>query len=168
MKSTELMRMGELCRRLKVPARHARYLAEQQLLPSGVETTPERGNHRQLTSGQAFWLGLVLKLKESGIKAPLAAEITQFVKEGVRGLAQALNYDPGFRPFDGDLDTENQWFIDVGDLKYVRVVTDSCPSDDAVREYDWVEIRNRRAEKGVRPVVILRLDLAQLARLLRA
>ena len=183
MKSAEPIQLGELCARLGVPLRHARYLAEQELLPSGVDVSPDRGNHRQFAPGQAFWLGLVLKLKESGVKAPLAASIANFVQEAVERLAQAASselesrpfgkqvgvagFEPGFSPFDGQLETESEWYVDVGDLKYVRITTD-YPPYSAVQEYVWSEIRTRRTARSARPVVIIRLDLARLAALLRS
>jgi hypothetical protein len=160
------MQLGELCQRLDVPYRHARYILERGILPGGVDRNPDRGNHRQLTSAQAFWLGIVLKLKESGVRAPLAGQIADYAEESVRTISQGLSWEPGFQPFEGWLETERQWFVDVGDLHYIRIVTDANPSRRGLYDFDWSEIgKRKRAE--VTPVVILRLDLARMARLLR-
>src|SRR5436190_3591760 len=110
------MKVGELCQRLNVPYRHARYVLEEGILPRGVEESPGRGEHRDLTSAQAFWLGIVLKLKQNGIKALLAGKIADFAHEGVRGIGSNLGWDHGFNPFLGKFDTEHQWFVDIGDL----------------------------------------------------
>src|SRR3954452_17783240 len=121
------IQLGELCRRLDVPYRHARYVLEEGILPEGVESEPERGHHRQLTPAQAFWLGIVLKLKQSAVKTPLAARIADFARLAVRSVSQNLAWDPRFSPFDGGLATEGRWYVDVGDLAYIRLATDTNP-----------------------------------------
>ena len=167
MQSSLTMQVGELCRRLGVAYRHARYVLEQDLLPPGVDPAPDRGHHRQFTLGQSFWLGMVLKLKEAGVKAPLAAQLADFAREAVRTVSRHLGWDPSFAPFEGNLTTEHQWFLDIGDRKHVRVVTDACPSGEGLHAFDWVALGRRRAAEGVAPVVAIRVDLARLARLLR-
>lgn len=159
------MQLGELCRRLDVPLRHGRYVLEQGIVPKGVEESPDRGNHRQLGAGQAFWLGIVLKLKEAGLKTPLARQVADFAEEGLRGITQNLNWEWPFHPFQGQLWTEQQWYIDVGDLRYIRIVTDTNPSHEGLYEFPW-SIVGKRKTAEVRPIVILRLDVAGLARLL--
>lgn len=160
------MQLGELCDRLEIPYRHARYILERGILPGGVDRNPDRGNHRQLTSAQAFWLGIALKLKESGVKAPLAGQIADYAEEAVRTVTRGLNWEWTFQPFEGKLETHQQWFVEVGDLRYIRIVTDTNPSHRGLYEFKWSEI-GRRKNAEVTPVVILRLDLAQMARLLR-
>lgn len=160
------MQLGELCTRLDVPYRHARYILERGILPEGVERNPDRGNHRQLNSGQAFWLGIVLKLKESGVRAPLAGQIADYAEESVRTITQGLNWEPSFQPFEGWLETAKQWFVDVGDLRYIRIVTDANPSQRDPYDFKWSVIGTRKVAP-VTPVVILRLDLARMALLLR-
>lgn len=160
------MQLGELCERLEVPYRHARYILERGILPGGVDRNPDRGNHRQLNSAQAFWLGIVLKLKESGVKAPLAGQVANYAEESVRTITQSLNWEPSFQPFAGWLETARQWFVDVGDLRYIRIVTDANPSHQGPYEFEWLVIGTKKQAR-VTPVVILRLDLARMARLLR-
>src|SRR4051794_14022351 len=93
--------LGELCRRIDANYRDARYLLEQGLLPEGVDPEPGHGHHRRLTPAQAYWLAIVLKLKGSGVRAPLAARIADYAREAVRTVGRGLNWDPGFAPFDG-------------------------------------------------------------------
>src|SRR5258708_25702402 len=113
------MRIGELAERLKVPYREVRYVLEQGILPKGVKKTPGRGDHRELDSTQAFWLAIVLELKQNGINAPLAGKIADYAEQGVRGIAANLSWEPSFNPFRGQFETEEQWFVDIGDLTYV-------------------------------------------------
>src|SRR5437764_1096762 len=87
------IRIGELCRRLEVPYRHVRYVLERGILPEGVDRSPDRGHHRVLNVPQAFWLGIVLKLKQSGVRAPIAGRVADFAMEGLRGVAQNLNWE---------------------------------------------------------------------------
>src|SRR4051812_21388691 len=150
--------LGELSRRLDPPYRHARYVLEEGILPDGVEPDPERGHHRQLTPAQAFWLGIVLKLKQSAVRAPLAARIADFAKEAVRTVTQNLNWEHPFSPFDGKLETINRWYVDVGDLTYIRLVTDTNPSVQGLHEFSWRHVDRNEAADGVVPAVIVRVD----------
>jgi hypothetical protein len=159
--------IGELCRRLDVPYRHMRYVLERGILPAGVDRSPDRGNHRLITAAQAFWLGVVLKLKQSGLRAPLAGKIADFTVEGLRGIAQNLNWEWPFAPHLGRLRTDNQWYVDIGDLRYVRIVTSASPSNTSgLEEFPWFLIGKRKTIEGVAPVVTIRLDVALLGRLL--
>src|SRR5262245_37702367 len=96
-----LISVGELCRRAEVPYRDVRYVLERGILPNGVDPNPDRGNHRLLTGGQAFWLAMVLRLKQQGIRAPVARQITEFAKDAIRGIAGNASFDPRFHPFLG-------------------------------------------------------------------
>jgi len=161
------IQLGELCRRLDVPYRHARYVLEEGLLPEGVDAGPERGHHRQLAPAQAFWLGIVLKLKQSAVRAPLAARIADFAKEAVRAVTQNLNWERPFSPFDGRLETEGRWYVDVGDLQYIRLATDRHPSVEGLYEFPWRHVDRRAEAKGVEPAVLIRVDIARIARMIR-
>ncbi|HEX4590287.1 MAG TPA: MerR family transcriptional regulator, partial [Gemmataceae bacterium] len=89
------LQLGELCRRIGVPYRHARYILEQGILPTGVEVNPGWGNHRTLDAAQAFWLAIVLKLKENGVTAPSARKIADFAREGMSVFTRRLpTWDP--------------------------------------------------------------------------
>lgn len=162
------MQVGELCQRLDVSYRHARYVLEEGILPHGVEGKPGRGEHRQLKPAQAFWLGIVLMLKQSGVQTSLAGKIADYARQAVRTLAQHLNWEHTFEPFLGKFETNNQWFVDIGDLKHVRLATTADPSShDEPQEFPWSEIVTRKRVEGVAPVVTIRLDLSRLAQLIR-
>lgn len=161
------MKVGEFCNKLGVEPRQARYVLEQGILPTGVATDPGRGEHRDLDPAQAFWLGVVLKLKASGVKTPRAGEIADFARDGVRGIAGNLNWDHRFNPFLGRFDTDHQWYVDIGDLEVVRMATTANPSYARLYEFPWSAIGKRQTVEGAAPVVILRVDLTRLAALLR-
>jgi hypothetical protein len=164
----ESIQLAELCKRLDIPYRHARYVLEEGIVPRGVDPSPDRGNHRQLTPSQAFWLGIVLNLKESGVRSTLAAQIADFANEAMRGMTQRMNWDPHFSPFDGRLDSEYEWYIDIGDLTFIRVVTTAGERVGEVTELPWWRLGGERQDvKGVDPIVTIRLNITQLAALLR-
>jgi hypothetical protein len=113
-------------------------------------------------------LAIVLKLKASGVRAALAGQIADFAREAVKTTSQWLNWDPTFSPFDGLLETRNQWFVDVGDLRYISLVTDCHPSREGLQIVNgWFPLGQRKVAEGVRPTVVIRIDVAELARLLR-
>lgn len=157
--------VGELCQRLKVPYRHVRYVLERGFLPDGVDPSPERGNHRVLHAEQAFWLGVLLKLKQAGMKTPMAAKVADFTMRGLRAVAQNLNLDRHFAPHLGKLQTEYQWYVDIGDLRYVRIATTAEPSR-RLHEYNWILLRTKEDARDATPIVILRLDVGRLAAML--
>jgi hypothetical protein len=166
MKSFTAIQIGELCLRLGVPYRDARYVLEEDLLPRGVESNPDRGNHRQLTPGQAFWLGMVLRLKASGVKTPLAAKIAHSAMVAVQTASRRFNWEHGFSPFQGELETNHQWFVEIADLRYIRLVTNAKRSQKGLFAFDWFRLGQRQASKRVRPLIVIRVDLAELGRLL--
>ncbi len=158
------MKVGELCRRLSVPYRHVRYVLEEGLLPRGVKVSPDRGHHRDLEPAQAFWLGMVLRLKTSGVKTPLAVRMADFARSAMQGMTQ-LSWEPRFAPLHGEFKTSYQWFVDVGDLKVVPLGTTANPSgSEQLHYFDWHPLKGKQAPVKVTPVVILRIDLAELAR----
>ena len=163
------MLLGELCRRIGAPPRHARYLLEEGILPAGVEPEPGHGNHRRLSPAQAFWLAIVLRLKASGVQAPLAARIADYAREVVRIVARQFAWDLEFAPFDGGLATSRRWVVEVGDLRYIRLLTDADPDmPGQVHEFPWTEIGpGANAPLDVEPTVSIRVDLARIAALLR-
>jgi hypothetical protein len=163
------IQLGDLCRRLDVPYRHARYVLEEGILPEGVEPSPERGHHRQLTLAQAFWLGITLKLKQSGVRAPLAGQLTDLAIAALRSVCQNRNLDWRFAPHLGWLETDLQLFVDIADLLYLRVLADATSRGKGVKAFPWWSIgRQRRRPKAVDPVVIIRIDVSRLAQVLRA
>ena len=164
------IKLKELCRLLDVKERQASYVMERGFVPKGIEKTPDRGNHRYFRPHHAFWLGLLLKLKEHGIQTPLAATIATFSDEALRTLTQNLSWDWQFLPAQGKLDTEHEYYLDVGDMKHVRLATDANPSQKKRLWYtDWYPVQGpkRAKKKNIRPLVAVRIDLGKLALLLK-
>jgi len=158
------IKLKDICQALEVRDRYARYVLERGFIPEGVTHSPGSGEHRDFGSHQAFWLGLVLKLKESGLKTPLAVQVANYADGAVRTAAQNLGWDYPFFPMGGRFETEHQYFVEVGDFQYIRLVTDACPSQDVSYVFDWHHINKPGVPvKGVRPCVMLRLDVAQIA-----
>jgi DNA-binding transcriptional MerR regulator len=159
------MKVGELAKRLGVQYRHVRYLLEEGFLPAGVNDAPGRGEHRDLTPVQAFWVGFVLSLKTAGVNTPRAAEIAELANRGVRSASKNLSWDNRFDPFKGEFETTYRWYVDVGDMCYIRVATTANPSRSGrLEETDWTEIGSKAAARGAEPLVILRVDVSQLAK----
>jgi hypothetical protein len=161
------MQVGELCERLGVPYREVRYVLERGILPRGVEEKPGRGLHRDLNAGQAFWLGLVLVLKQAGVTAPLAREIADYCRMHHRGVAQHEGWDWNFQPFSGKLQTEELWLVEIADGRYMRLATTANPSHQGLYRFPWSEIGKNKAIENVKPVTIITVDLSRLADLLR-
>ena len=168
MTSAAGIKLGEFCNRVQASERDVRYILERGFVPDGVKKAPATGNHRTFDPGQAFWLAMALKLKQCGVKTALAASIADYANEALRGVTQNLNWDWRFLPAKGWFDTEHVYFVDVGDLRYVRLVTDACPSRDGLYEFDWQPVKGRREPiKDAQPFGILRLDLTRIARVFR-
>ncbi len=158
------IKLRDICRALGIRDRYARYVLERGFVPKGVCEAPGSGEHREFSPYQAFWLGMVLMLKESGLKTPLAARIADYAEGSVRTAAQNLGWDWQFLPREGRFDTEHQYWVEVADVKYIRLVTDSCPSQIEPYKFDWHKITKLGVPvKDVRPCVLLRLDLTLIA-----
>lgn len=160
-------RIQDLCDRLNVPYRDARYICEKAWLPDGVEREPGRGNHRRLTAAQAVWLGIVLKLKASGVQTAMAAKITAFACR-IQDYSCNAGWDWRFAPFSGAFATEHQWYVEVGDMQFVRFVTDAYPSQPGLYQTPWVHMDSRREARQAQPIVCIRVDVSALARLLHS
>ncbi|MEX2142013.1 MAG: hypothetical protein WD894_22290 [Pirellulales bacterium] len=165
MGAPKTIQLGEICRRLDVRERDARYVLEQGHVPRGVDEAPASGNYRQFGPGPAFWLGMVLKLKAAGVQGPLAVEVADYADQALRGITQNLSWDWAFSPAQGKFDTEHRYFLDVGDRQFVRVVTDAGPSSGGrLEEFDWHPIEKlRKPAESCRPWVVMRLDLTKIA-----
>lgn len=159
-------RIQDLCNRLNVSYRDARYICEKAWLPEGVEREPGRGNHRRLTPAQAVWLGIVLKLKAAGVKTGMAAKITAFASR-IQEYSCNAGWDWRFAPLNGDFSTDHRWYVEVGDMRFVRFVTDAYPSKQGLFETPWVEMDSHQAAKEAQPIVCTRVDISALARLLQ-
>lgn len=169
MANPNTIQLGEICERLQIRERDARYVLERGYVPEGVPASPVSGNHRQFGPGQAFWLGMVLKLKQAGIKTPIAAEIADLATRALRSTTQNLSWDPNFLPEEGRFETERQYYLELGDGEYVQFVTDASPSGGGRFEsFGWSRLTRRgklaAAPHGYRPCVVVRLDLSLIAR----
>src|SRR4051812_40341314 len=110
------LQLGEICARLGVPERPARYVLERGLVPPGIDKSPASGNHRRFGPGQAFWLALALTLRHAGLRTPLAAKVADYATLSLRTVCQQLVWDWQFSPSQGRFATEHQHFVEVGDL----------------------------------------------------
>ena len=158
------MGVGELAERLGAKYRDVRYVLEQGVVPAGVDESPGRGEHRDLTTAQAFWLAIVLSLKSNGVRTPLAGAIADYTRNVVQAVAQNLPWDREFDPFRGLMTTEFDWFVECGDLRYVRAVTNAIPKiGGRLDPAGWTSIATKRLVKDAAPIVIIRIDLGRLA-----
>jgi hypothetical protein len=159
--------LQELCQRLNVSYRDARYICEKEWLPDDVAREPGRGNHRKLSPRQAVWLGLVLKMKACGVRTENAARIAAFA-ERIKGLTRNLVWNWQFSPFEGAFDTEHLWMIEVGDMRFIRFLTDANPSRQGKLEATpWVDMHSYQLAADAAPIIYMRADLSALAQRLQ-
>jgi hypothetical protein len=57
--------------------------------------------------------------------------------------------------------------IEVGDVRFIRLLTDAGAGEAGLGAAPWVERDSRRIAAGAAPVVCLQIDLSALARPLR-
>lgn len=164
---TDGIKLQDLCKRLNLPYDDARYVLARGALPPGMDPEPGRGNHRLFNPSQAFHLAVVLKLKAVGVQVPEAIKISEWIY-AVQGYSVNLGWDWQFRPLQGRMRTEQNWFLDVGDSKYVRVVTDANPSKPGLSTDPWTEMSARKVCQTARPSIIIRVDIAEIARQMAA
>jgi hypothetical protein len=161
------IQLGDLCELLDVDQREVRYILEQGHVPKGVEENPKTGNWREFGPDHAFWLAIVVKLKQAGMKMPLAAQIADVVKQGMLRMSQNLSWDPTFLPMRGWFETDHQHFVDIGDLEFIRLVTDANPSHEGLYEFPWQPIARRGIfDTEFRPFVVHLIDITHIASLL--
>ena len=162
--SRRTIKLRDICTVLDVSDRDGRYVLERGFVPKGVSKRPGSGEHREFSPYHAYWLGIVFKLKQSGIKTPLAANIADYADTALGTTTQNLGWDWQFLPRAGRFDTDHEYYIDVADLAYIRLVTNSCPDQEGLCEFDWQRItKSRRPVEDVFPCVLIRLDLALIA-----
>lgn len=156
------LKLHEFCERVGCSYRDARYTLDRGVVPQGIDAAPGRGNHRQFDPAQAFYLGLVIKLKIAGIKLPVAARIVQWATK-VQGMSSNLGWDWRFKPFAGAFKTDKTWILEVAE-GCVRIGTDANPSRAGVMDYTpWTNMDKRKSGTVESPVVMIRLDLSALA-----
>jgi len=159
------LKLKEICRRLDVDYDDARYLLAKGALPDGIAADPGKGNHRIFEDRQAFMLAIILKLRAAGVSTAVAKDVAEWSRH-VQGMAVNLGWDWNFAPFAGKLHSEKEWYLDVGDKKYARIVTNAQPSKDGYEITPWVDMTNHRKAKSARPAIIFRVDIVRIAELL--
>src|SRR5258708_2564978 len=125
MSEPRTIQLKDFCELFGFEDRQARFVLEQGFVPKGVAERPSTGNRREFGPKHAYWLAMVLQLKNNGIKPPAAGKVADMASEGVRYITQNLSWDRTFRPFQGWFETEHEYFVDIGDLKYIRLLTDA-------------------------------------------
>ncbi len=167
MGKTPTIQLGDLCLLFDFPAREVRYLLERGFVPPGVDKSPSTGNRREFGPGAAFWLAIAVLLRRNGLNASAAAEVAGLATEGVRTISQNLSWDPGFLPLAGYFKTDHEYLLDIGDRAYVRILTDSCPSQTGLYQFGWRHLKSSSSlQLDVQPLVILRLDIRRIAEVL--
>jgi len=162
----EPLKLSDFCDRIHVDEREVRYALARGIVPKGMRKTPGRGNHRQFDARQSFWMAIVLRLKAAGVKTPLAGEIAKW-SERVKGYAVNSGWDWEFSPFDGRLRTEKSWILEVGDAKFVRIVTNANPSAVGMTDVTkWVCMATKNIDASANPIVVVAVNLSELAKLL--
>ena len=154
------MKVGELCERLDVSYRDARYVLEEGILPKGVDENPGKGDHRDLTNDQAFWLAIVLLLKQNGVKPLIAGKIASYASSLMQYTGpDKLGYDV-FEPADGLFNTGLEWYLDIGDLRSYRMETISTLGKNKFPEIEpWRDFETHELAQNNRPLVIIRIDI---------
>jgi hypothetical protein len=165
--SQEGIKLHDLCRRINVDYDEARYVLAKGILPKAVaKSEPGRGNHRLFSPSQAFYLAVCLKLKAAGINSTLAAEICEMSRQ-IQNLAKKSGWDLRFVPFGDEIDTEQRWLLDVGDARYVRLVTDAFPSSKGMHVFPWTDIYTHQKSPEAQPAIIFRVDFSLIAKQVR-
>lgn len=158
-------KLQEICSKLKVDYDGARYALAQGILPPGIDSDPGRGRHRAFSQEQAFFLAIALMLKEIGLSLPRIQEIFPWTRK-IQEWSQNAGYEWTFAPFTGGLQTRYQWFLDIGDGRFVRLRTNAVPSNPAMESTPWVQMSSRRVSSGAKPAVVVSIDIGEIARLL--
>jgi len=160
------IQLKDFCRLFKFQDRQVRFVLERGFVPKGVASHPTTGNRREFGPSHAFWLAIALQLKLNGIKTPIAAKIADITTENLRILTQNHSWDWTFLPMKGWFETDHQYYLDLGDLRFVRIVTDANPSVDGLHELEWVPVVGRGRIGNHSPFVIFRVDLTKIAKVL--
>ena len=166
MSTDPTIQLQDICEALDVRDRDARYVLERGFIPKGVYIKPSSGTYRRFSGGQAFWLGMVLRLKATGIKTPLAATIADYAARSVQTVTQNLGWEYSFLPSHGRLATQNNYWVEVADLKFIRFGTNAGPSRAGKPGwFDWHAVKKLGVPvSNVQPFVVIWLDISQICR----
>jgi hypothetical protein len=165
MPAHKTIQLSDICEALDVGDRDARYVLERGFVPKGVPAKPASGTHRQFSDEQAFWFGLVLKLKATGIQTPLAAAIADYATRSIQTVTPNLGWEVDFMPKQWHLDTKHGYKVEIADLKYIRFGTNTNPSKKDYEWSDWHRVKKPgQPIRDLQPYVVISVDLAHLAR----
>lgn len=159
------MTLRELVQTIDVPYRKAQTVLESGHADRWVPRGEGSGRHRDFGPAEAFAFALLMRLRTLGFATAKAAGIVTLLEEGVRTVAQGLVWDPSFHPFRGRLQTTELWLAEVGDGHLCRLGTTANPSKRGLQWFDWTDAKRKTVQEA-RPLVTVRIDLAQLAKLI--
>ena len=92
----------------------------------------------------------------------MAGEIADYTKSELRTFKQSTK-DRWFQPFRGEMYTEYEWFVEIGDSTFIRLVTNAIPNVKGLHMGPWSYLGKQTTAEGVHPLVVVRVDLARLA-----
>jgi hypothetical protein len=166
MQQMSTIQLADFCRLFAVDDRPVRYILEG-FVPKGVDHSPNTGNRREFGPGHADWLAILLKLKQSGLKTALAAEVANFANQAIRAATNNLNWDPRFSPATGGFDRQHQYYLAIGDFDYLQLVPMLITAKTASMNAAGGPSRGerRRLSRSGR-LSFLRVDLARIAQVL--
>lgn len=164
------VQIQQICQAFKVPYRSGNYVLQHGYIPDGVDPAPNSGTPRQFNAAQAFWMGMVLVLREEKIKTAAAVKIADYAWQSLRTVSEDLGWDPEFSPHQGRLRTKYQYLLEVAGSTRVRFGTSADPSGGGrVRYLAWHLVgKPGRAAADFRPYVTVRLDLTRVAETVRS
>lgn len=159
------LKLQVICERIGVDYDDARYTLAQGAIPKGVSSEPGKGNHRVFGPREAFMVAIILKVRAAGVSMSIAKQIAEW-STGIQMMAVDLGWDWQFAPFAGRLHSDHKWFIEIGDIRFARVITNSCPTNTGYESTYWVDMTTYRKRRSARPAVIFRVDIVRIAQLL--
>lgn len=159
------LKLQAICERIGVDYDDARYTMAKGAIPVGISSEPGKGNHRVFGQSEAFLAAIILKVRAAGVSTAVAKEIADWSKS-IQTMAVNLGWDWQFAPFSGRLHSDREWYIEIGDVRFARVVTNSCPSNAGYEATPWKDMTTRREDRTARPAVIFRVDIVRIAQLL--
>jgi DNA-binding transcriptional MerR regulator len=160
-----MFKLQEICSHVHIDYDGARYALARGILPPGIDPDPGRGRHRVFSQEQSLYLATALKLKEAGLTLPRIQEIVPWTRK-IQEWSCNGGFEPNFAPLTGGLQTQHQWFLDIGDGRYVRLRTDANPSKRGIEATPWTNTTSRQGAPDAKPLVIISLDIGEISRLL--
>jgi hypothetical protein len=163
--SDERLKLQAICERIGADYDDARYTMAKGAIPKGVSSEPGKGNHRVFGSRDAFMVAIILKVRAAGVSTSIAKQVAEW-STSIQTMAVNLGWDWQFAPFSGRLHSDQEWYVEIGDVRFARVVTNSCPSNSGYEATPWKDMTTGRENRTARPAVIFRVDIVRIAQLL--